>query len=88
MTVLIPSQAARDAAAEMHAEMGGTATGCDMIRSGDADGAPAARILARFEEQIRKDERERCAAYLDGYAGGHYMAQSCAAAIRSTQGGE
>lgn len=28
-------------------------------------------------------ELERVANYLDGYAGGHYMAQSCATAIRN-----
>lgn len=45
------------------------------------DCPPGHRAIAAVVEAVA-DERQRCASYLDGYAGGHYMAQSCASAIR------
>lgn len=45
--------------------------------------ADAEQAFAAHRIQARKEAIEEAAAYLDGYAGGHYMAQSCAAAIRA-----
>ena len=44
--------------------------------------------MTGFAEMIAAEERERIASYLDGYAGGHYMAQSCASAIRNMEQGQ
>ncbi len=43
----------------------------------------AARHRLLGIEQGRAEMREEAAAFLDGYAGGHYMAKSCAQAIRA-----
>lgn len=45
------SQRARAAAADLFADMGGTKTGCSMIRQGEADDAPVVRHFARFEAE-------------------------------------
>lgn len=39
-------------------------------------------IHARFEATLRPAIIRECAAHLDSYAGGHYMAESCADALR------
>ena len=57
------SQRAREAAAELFAHMGGTPTGCDMMRAGEADDAPAIKAFAAFEQQIVSD----IAAWIDDY---------------------
>lgn len=63
---------------------------CDnrTTREMNADIREAARLLRQPpSEAMRNAVIEECAAYLDGYAGGHYMAKSCAAALRAlTQG--
>lgn len=46
-----------------------------------ADWKDRAAIAAMLE--FRRATLEEAAAYLDGYAGGHYMAQSCASVLRS-----
>ena len=43
---------------------------------------PARAAIAAFEATLRPAIIRQCAAYLDSYAGGHYMAQSCADALR------
>jgi len=45
---LAPTQQARDAAAKLFRHMGGTATGSEMIRLGEADSAPVAQAFAAF----------------------------------------
>lgn len=61
----------------------------DMIRQcrRDPDSSDGAIIRVLMLALVREDRR-LIADYLDGYAGGHYMAQSCAAAIRNMEQGQ
>ena len=86
-------QVDRDAAANLLAEISslldhtGIGQVADLIRDGEYDEHEATLAFARHRllgiEQGRAEMREEAAAFLDGYAGGHYMAKSCAHAIRA-----
>lgn len=93
---LTPSQEAREAVASANPLVG------EAIRAGEYDDDSLVQAFARFEQAIRKDEAEKCAAEADEFAASskplrdavdvarHDEAKLIAAAIRArhAEGGE
>lgn len=59
----------------------------DSFRFKPAREGEVLELIARHRLLGQREMQERAAAYLDGYAGGHYMAEMCAEAIRAIEVG-
>jgi hypothetical protein len=78
------SEADRIAAADL---FGSTDWSRTQYLTGKNDRKPKVQALAAHRQQAEDAMKERLASYLDGYAGGHYMAKLCADAIRGIDAG-